>query len=96
MENQLEERIKSERSELIRTLSEENRIRYMQSMVGKSQRILIEKVGVDGMVQGYGEHYVPVRFPTTDHIRNRFEDVILNEVGPGDPPTMIGSLSDLT
>ena len=88
MENQMEERIKSERSELIRTLSEENRIHYMQSMVGKQQRVLVEKVGADGMARGYGEHYLPVRFPTLHQARNRFEQVILDGFDPADPPTM--------
>ena len=88
MENQMEERIKSERSELIRTLSEENRIHYMQYMVGKQQRVLVEKVGADGMARGYGEHYLPVRFPTLHQARNRFEQVILDGFDPADPPTM--------
>ena len=92
MENQLEERIKSERSELVRKLSEENRIHYMQSMVGKQQRVLVEKVGGDGVAQGYGEHYLPVRFPTTHKDRNRFERVFLDGTDPADPPAMIGSL----
>ena len=52
MENQLEERIKSERSELIRKLSEENRISYLNSMLGKQQRVLIEKVDDDGVARG--------------------------------------------
>jgi threonylcarbamoyladenosine tRNA methylthiotransferase MtaB len=92
MENQLEERIKTERSEQIRTLSEENRIQYMRSMTGKAQRILVEKVGTDGMAQGYGEHYLPVKFPSTDHTRNRFERVILNEIDSAEPPTMLARL----
>ena len=92
MENQIEERVKSERSELVRKLSEENRIQYMQAMVGKQQRVLVEKVGGDGMAQGYGEHYLPVRFPTTHKDRNRFERVFLDGTDPADPPAMIGSL----
>jgi threonylcarbamoyladenosine tRNA methylthiotransferase MtaB len=92
MENQLEEGIKSERSEMVRRLSAENRIRYMESMVGKQQRVLVEKVDGCGMARGYGEHYLPVRFPTRDSLRNRFEQVVLERVDAADPPVMKGKI----
>ena len=86
MENQLEERIKIERSEIIRKLSEENRIHYMHSLLGKNQRILVEKVDKEGMAHGYGEHYLPVTFPTENPERNRFEEVVLEQVVIGETP----------
>jgi threonylcarbamoyladenosine tRNA methylthiotransferase MtaB len=51
-ENQVAEKIKSERSEVIRKVSEENRMRYMQSMIGKEQLVLIEKVDSMGLAPG--------------------------------------------
>jgi threonylcarbamoyladenosine tRNA methylthiotransferase MtaB len=92
MENQLEEGIKSERSEMVRRLSADNRIRYMESMVGKQQRVLVEKVDGCGMARGYGEPYLPVRFPTRDSLRNRFEQVVLERVDAADPPVMKGKI----
>ena len=91
MEEQVEERIKSERSEVIRKLSEGIRIQYMQSMTGKQQRVLVEKVDEKGIAHGYGEHYLPVHFPTGNPARNRFEEVILKQVHPGDSPYLTGS-----
>ena len=91
MEDQMEEKIKSERSEVIRLIAEENRIHYMKSMLGKEQRILIEKVDRNGMAHGYGEHYLPVNFPTVDHTKNRFQQVILNQVKASESPTILGS-----
>jgi len=91
MENQLEERIKTERSELIRLLSEEMRINYMQSMTGMQQRVLVEKVDQNGKARGYGEHYLPVHFQTANPTRNRFENVLMEGVDPADPPAMIGT-----
>ena len=91
MENQVEEHIKSERSELIRKLSEENRINYMNSMVGKPQRVLVEKVNQEGMARGYGEHYLPVRFLSSQTERNRFEQVVMDGVEHCDPLAMTGS-----
>ncbi len=92
MEEQLEERIKSERSEVIRHISEENRIEYMNSMLGKEQRVLIEKVDKTGNASGYGEHYLPVRFLTGDQEKNRFETVLTEQVESADPPVMKGSI----
>jgi len=92
MEDQVEERIKSERSELVRKLTEENRISYMESMIGKQERVLVERVDGKGMARGYGEHYLPVHFPTADQGRNRFEDVLLEKVVPGETPFISGSI----
>ena len=92
LEEQLEERIKAERSEVIRQISEENRMLYMESMLGKRQRVLIEKVSDKGMAQGYGEHYLPVRFSTADRTKNVFQDIMLDKVNPSDPPLIIASI----
>lgn len=92
LEEQVEERLKSERSELIRQISEENRLLYMDSMIGKTQRVLIEKVNNKGVAQGYGEHYLPIQFSTADRIKNVFQDVILDKVNPGDPPLIMASI----
>ena len=93
MEDQLEEKIKSERSEVIRKISEENRKHYMNSMVGKEQRILIEKVDGKGEARGYGEHYLPVTFQTNNVTKNRFQKVILEKVDASEPMTMLGSMA---
>ena len=92
MDDQREEWIKSERSEVIRKISEMNRISYMKSMLDKQQQVLIEKVDQHGMAHGYGEHYLPVRFPTKDAAKNRFQNVVLDRVESSDPPTIIGSV----
>jgi len=92
MEDQLEERIKSERAEIIRKLAEKNRISFMESMVGKQQRVLIERVSNLGVAHGYGEHYLPVNFQTDDTTRNHFKEIVLNKVVPGPPPVIAGSI----
>jgi threonylcarbamoyladenosine tRNA methylthiotransferase MtaB len=92
LEEQIEERIKAERSEIIRQISEENRLDYMSSMVGKTERILIEKVNSKGMAQGYGEHYLPIQFSTPLRTKNIFQDVVLEKVNPADPPLIIARI----
>jgi threonylcarbamoyladenosine tRNA methylthiotransferase MtaB len=86
MGDQIEERIKSERSEVIRQISEENRLDYMSSIIGKTERVLIEKVNSKGMAQGYGEHYLPIHFSTPVRTKNMFRDVLLEKVEAGDNP----------
>jgi threonylcarbamoyladenosine tRNA methylthiotransferase MtaB len=86
LEEQIEERIKAERSEVIRQISEENRLDYMSSMIGKTERVLIEKVNSKGRAQGYGEHYLPIHFSTPVRTKNMFRDVLLEKVEAGDNP----------
>jgi len=90
LDDQVVERIKSERSEVIRKVSQENRIRYMQSMIGKEQQVLIEKVDRGGVAHGYGEHYLPVQFPASDGSRNIFRKVRLQKVEASDTPYIHG------
>ena len=92
LEEQIEERIKAERSEIIRQISEENRLDYMSSMVGKTERILIEKVNDKGMAQGYGEHYLPIQFSAPLRTKNIFQDVVLEKVNPAEPPLIIARI----
>jgi len=90
MEDQVEERIKSERSELVRKLTEETRLKYMESMLGKQQRVLVERIDGKGLARGYGEHYLPVHFPSKNLGRNRFVDVFPENVVPGETPYLSG------
>ena len=92
MENQLEERIKIERSEKVRKLADENRLAYMNSMLGKEQRVLVEKVDRKGLAHGYGEHYLPVSFATGKQDRNWFADVVLEGIEKEAAPVMSASI----
>jgi threonylcarbamoyladenosine tRNA methylthiotransferase MtaB len=91
MKEQVPGKVMAERSELIRKLSEENRLEYMHSMEGKRQRVLIETVA-DGMARGYGEHYLPVTFAVEDTTTNRYEEVLLTGTTPSADPVMQGRM----
>jgi threonylcarbamoyladenosine tRNA methylthiotransferase MtaB len=92
LEEQINELIKSQRAEVIRLISEKNRLLYMDEMVGKTERVLIEKVDNKGVAHGYGEHYLPVAFSSTSRTKNIFQDVLLEKVKSTDPPLMIGRI----
>jgi threonylcarbamoyladenosine tRNA methylthiotransferase MtaB len=91
MKEQVPGKVMAARSEDIRKLSEENRFNYMHSMLGKEQRVLIEKVE-GGIARGYGEHYLPVAFAVKDPTTNRFEQVRLTGTTPSADPVLQGTL----
>jgi len=62
MPNQVQEKIKSERSLIIRNIAENNKRKYRSSFIGKTQKVLVEKINKSGIASGYGEHYIPVKF----------------------------------
>jgi threonylcarbamoyladenosine tRNA methylthiotransferase MtaB len=78
MTNQVPEKAKQERSLIVREISAENKRKYRQKMIGKSQTVLVEKVNKTGISRGYGENYVPVEFKQRQTGTNYFETVIIN------------------
>ncbi len=81
------------RSEEIRKVSEHNKRHYRTSFIGKTERILVEKIE-NGYASGYGEHYFPIRFPATDKTRvNEFYEVRIADLEVGDDPVAIAHLS---
>jgi threonylcarbamoyladenosine tRNA methylthiotransferase MtaB len=91
MEEQVREQIKAERSEVIRHISEKNRLLYMKEMLGKTERVLIEKVSRDGVARGYGEHYLPIAFPTPLRTKNIFREVLTEKLEADDNPFLYAS-----
>jgi threonylcarbamoyladenosine tRNA methylthiotransferase MtaB len=74
---QIPEEIKNERSEIIRGLSDKNKLAYRKSLFNKTQQVLVERITSDGLASGYGECYVPVKFENKDCIRNTFVTVMI-------------------
>ena len=72
--DQVENRIKAERSRRMIDSCEQDRLQFMQSYVGKSVEVLLEtKCDENGFVEGYTANYLPVTVKTT---RNAGETVI--------------------
>lgn len=80
MDNQIPEKIKAERSEVIRKLSLRNEINYYKSMLDKTQRLLIENPDYRGYAKGYGENYLPLRLQANKYNKNQFLNVKLKEL----------------
>jgi threonylcarbamoyladenosine tRNA methylthiotransferase MtaB len=94
LENHISEKIKTERSLQIRTLSEENKEHYFNSFAGKTQEVLVEKI-TQGIANGYGQHYIPVRFKAEGVQKNTVHTVQLTEIrGSGENMFLYGELND--
>lgn len=81
MPDQVDEKTKRKRSEIMRQLSEDNRLRYYSGFPGKIQCVLVEKVARNGLAKGFGEHYVPVEFRPEKEGNNYLAQVLVLEVG---------------
>lgn len=92
LENHIPEKIKTSRSALVRELSEENKIRYYQSLIGKTQRVLVEKA-TKTKASGYGDLYVPIEFQGKDIQKNTVYEVKLTGLtGEGEKLTLRAEL----
>lgn len=80
MPNQVPETVKAERSAAIRQISAENKLKYFSRMLGKPQKMLIERIMADGTARGYGENYIPLRLKAKGLEKNSFVEVILKDV----------------
>ena len=71
MPDQIPDKIKTERSQLMHALAEELQAAYRAAFDNTVQRVLIEK-WQDGVASGYNDYYVPMELISADKKRNRF------------------------
>ena len=91
MPDQIPEKIKSERSEVIRLIGEENKRQYRSTLIGTNEQVLVEKTG-RGTARGYGEHYVPISFPSGQAEKNTIYPVTIKGIKEGEDPDLSGEL----
>lgn len=90
MDEHISEKIKNERSALVRQLSEDNKLHYYQSLIGNTQNVLIEKA-LRSKASGYGEHYIPVEINAPSMQKNSIHRVKLTKLsGEGEKLKFIG------
>ncbi len=90
MPEQVSEKEKTLRSEVIRNLSEKQAFEYRKQFIGKTQKVLIERVDKD-YARGYGENYIPIKIKNDgSYQRNTFVDVIPKEIiAEGEPILLV-------
>jgi len=78
--DRINEKVKTERSAVIRKISDRNKEKYRKLFIGKDQTVLVEKVTKKGLARGYGEHYIPVEFHTNATETNYFKKVRIDHI----------------
>ena len=95
MPNQISDKLKTERSEIIRNISAINRKQYFEHMLGHTQRMLIERIDADGTARGYGENYIPIRLKHASVAKNTFVNVRITAIiGKGDNSECLAEMID--
>ncbi|MBW6460791.1 MAG: tRNA (N(6)-L-threonylcarbamoyladenosine(37)-C(2))-methylthiotransferase MtaB, partial [Bacteroidales bacterium] len=91
MPDQVPEKIRQERSRIIRDISVENKRIYRSSLIGKEQIVLVEKINPrTHHAKGYGQHYVPVEFPAGPEVFNTFARIKLTDITKDIEPVLLG------
>lgn len=91
MPNQIDEKVKSKRSEKLREIAEDVKLHYRNEFLGKTQTILVEKT--DGFkAKGYGEHYLPVEFQGENLEKNQFYQVKITGISDDTDPVLFGEI----
>ena len=90
MPDQIPEKEKTRRSEIIRQLSDDMKQQYRRSFIGKQQTVLVEQFDENGFALGYGEHYVPVLIKQKGLKHNEFYTVTLTGMEMRDEPVLTG------
>ena len=86
--NHVNEKLKTERSEVVRKLVEELKLDYRSQFIGKEQILLTESKVVDGLRRGYSEYYVPLAIDELKVEQNQFYKVKLQEIMHGSEPVL--------
>lgn len=92
MPNQIDEHIKTKRSEILREISDDVKMEYRKSFIGKEQVILVEKTW-NGKAKGYGENYIPIEFNGQNVKINQFYKLkIIDIYTKNNDPILLGEL----
>lgn len=94
MEEQLSEKLKIERSEVIRSIADEMKLVYRKRFLNREQRILVERNHSKGGARGYGEHYIPLVIKGKNHEKNSFHQVKLTGILEDAERTMVAERVD--
>lgn len=79
MPQQVPEKIKTERSQIIRTISDRNKLKFRKKSIGKPETILIEKKK-GTQAQGYSAGFNPYYVVGKELEKNSFVEVVPNEI----------------
>jgi threonylcarbamoyladenosine tRNA methylthiotransferase MtaB len=80
MEDQVPEKVKNIRSEMVRAMADELKYQYRRQFIGRSQRLLVEGNSTNERNKGYGESYIPIEVRNYKLGINSFQRVKITDV----------------
>ena len=72
--------IKSERSKILRSLSNKKKRSFYESQIGKIKKVLFESENKKGYIYGFTDNYVKVRYPWNPSLINKIKCVKLTSI----------------
>ncbi len=91
MDRKVDVHVRKERSQILRTLSNQKRKIFYEQQIGKQVQVLMEEKNESGLFQGFTDNYVKVATKTDLDLANQFVSVSIQEVSKNN--LALGSLS---
>lgn len=79
MENQIPKEVKTKRAKELKDVMENKREDFLNNMIGKQEKVLIEKKLEDNIYEGYSENYIYVEVKSDKDIFNQIVNVKITE-----------------
>ena len=79
MENQIPKEVKTKRAKELKEVMEDKRKDFLNNMIGKQEKVLIEKKLEDNIYEGYSENYIYVEVKSDKDIFNQIVNVKITE-----------------
>jgi threonylcarbamoyladenosine tRNA methylthiotransferase MtaB len=72
--------VRKERSKMLHILSDKKKRKFYEENVGSVRTVLFEQEEENGMMFGFTENYVKVKFPYNSELTNTFQQIELTEI----------------
>jgi len=79
----IDERVKTERSEILLQLAEAKRESFIKAMFGQELEVLVQKQVEEGFYEGLTDNYIEIQFPAADNLIGRFVKVVPQKILEG-------------
>ena len=95
MPGQIAPKVREERARLLRELDARLRRRFYEANLGRVLRVLVERRDRNtGLLEGFSENYIPIRFAGEEALVKRVVPVRLTEIVGDSPGAPLGRLAD--
>ncbi|MFY0627308.1 MAG: tRNA (N(6)-L-threonylcarbamoyladenosine(37)-C(2))-methylthiotransferase MtaB [Reichenbachiella sp.] len=80
MENPVPQKVRQERSNMLRILSDKKKRTFYESQLGSQQEVLLENDINQGMIHGFTKNYIKVELPADETMINQKLEIQLNHI----------------